>query len=137
MKDIKAGNRSRRLSAKLREILLGIKSREQQIEAMLANEELDAETKASLVSKIRENISASRSTANRLEKRKQEVSYEDRSPLAAAPRGAKMCIPFYTSAIQEDHSSKWTRISRRTPSSVRAFFAVSDMFSTLAACGPR
>jgi hypothetical protein len=131
MQNIKSGNRSRRLSAKLREILLGIKNREAQIEAVQANEELGAPDKETLVAKMRNQIGADRVAANRLEKRKRELAYEDRSPVSAAPRGAAICIPSHASVIQESGPAKWTRISRREWCAARSFFAVRDAFSTV------
>jgi hypothetical protein len=121
----KIGNRSRRLSAKLREILLGIKSSEAQIAAVMADAELDAENKTAIVEKIRERVSQSRVAANRLEKRKQELAYEDRSPVAAV-RGQTRAIPTHTREIEH---GKWVEISVNQASCARAFFAVQECYA--------
>lgn len=126
----KAGNRSRRLAAKLREILLGVKDREQQIQAVLANEELSAEAREALAAKLREAVCAARVRANRISTRKQELAYEDRRP-ATSVRNHVRTFPTHTMQYTDEksHPLRWVRISRRGASAVRAFFAVQEAYA--------
>jgi len=123
----KVANRSRRLAAKLKEILLGIQNRQSQIEAVMANDELDSEQKEAIVEKIRLRIGQDHAAANRMQARKQELAYEDTRPVQSAPR-ARGFISHSDVLVDSGRDTKWTRLSRRECKCSRAFFAVQEAY---------
>lgn len=123
----KVGNRSRRLAAKVKALLGSVKEREQQIAAVQANDELDAEQKASLVTRLRAFVGNVHAQANRLDARRKELAYEDRSPNAAVRSQTPGFISHTEILLERD--TKWTRLNRRECKCGRAFYAVQEAYA--------
>lgn len=124
----KIGNRSRRLAAKIRDLLATAKDRESQIGAILANDELSAEQKDAVVGRVRESIKANRSQANRLESRKQELAYSDTKGAAPTPTPERFLSHAEVLTDSREHPTRWARLSRRQCKCARAFFAVQEAY---------
>jgi hypothetical protein len=130
MNDKKVGNRSRRLAAKLREILLGIKDRESQIQAVASNTDLSAEDRDALVGRLRSMVAAARSAANRLSYRQKELAHTDTRPVTADSKRGTHFVS-HTDVLTDDRKNptKWTQLSRRQCKCTRAFFAVAEAYA--------
>lgn len=128
---VKIGNRTRRLASKIKALLQSTKDVEQRISAVMENDELSAEDKATTIDRLRMLAASGHQQANRLKNRQRELAYEDRAPNAAAPRGQDgNHFPSHTDVLLDrGNATKWMPVSRRQCKCSRAFHTVVSAYA--------
>lgn len=125
-------NRARRICAKLRNTLHTLKTNDERIAAIQFNDELGAEERAALVSKLQETAKQLQSRKNTLEKRQKELAYEDKDGIQSVPGFKPSHFAVETERLLgpgEHGPARMVQISRRACKCTRAFFSVAESYA--------